>query len=119
MNQIEQLLEQMATQNFAVIRLLARLNLSSEKVESILTKKRSKSNAVKFISAYNLCDGKTPASQIAERFGIDQGNFCRDLQHWEGCGILIKMSSAKEVFPFALFPIIANNRKGAKDDGQN
>ena len=70
-----------------IIRLLGRLTFTHEEIKEIVV--GSKRKKLPWIQAYNLCDGKhLEQGDIAEKAGIDGGDFSRALQEWERVGIV-------------------------------
>jgi hypothetical protein len=41
--------------------------------------------------AFNLCDGKTAQGDIANKAGIDAGNFSRMVSRWEKLGVVFRI----------------------------
>jgi hypothetical protein len=70
------------------------------------------------ISAYNLCDGKTPQGAIAKKVKLDTGNFSRSVTRWIEAGVVIRVGA--DQFPLHVYPLTKppapNGRKGIQDN---
>jgi hypothetical protein len=87
----ENLLDEIRTQNFVVIELLARLNWSPEELSSVVTK--NKRDPAAYLRAYNDLDGKTTGKDIGKAIGVSQQAAAVVLKGWLELGIVINMGS--------------------------
>jgi hypothetical protein len=86
-----------------IISLFARQVLDPEKVKERITKgARDKARTVK---CFNLCDGKTSITDIAEAAKMDQGGVSRQVDSWEKDGFVFKIEDGQKTYPKALIRI--------------
>jgi hypothetical protein len=57
----------------------------------------------KQIAAYNLCDGKTPQSDIGKRAKLDNGSPSRSISRWIEVGVVIRVG--REQHPMHIYPL--------------
>jgi len=65
----------------------------------------------KQIRAYNLCDGTLTQNKVAEKVGLDQGNFSRSVNRWVKGGIMFRFEEGNEVRLLHVYPIGENSNK--------
>jgi hypothetical protein len=61
------------------------------------------SGGKKQIQAYNLCDGRTPQSEIGKRLKLDKGSLSRSISRWIEAGIVFRVGP--EELPLHLYPV--------------
>lgn len=86
-----------------IISLLARQVLDPEKVKESITK--GAKDKKRIIECFNLCDGKTSMTDIAEIAKMDGGGLSRQVDSWEKDGYVFKIKDGKKTFPKALIRI--------------
>ncbi len=84
----------------AIFATVGRNAFSSEAVLSIVAPRE---NSEKNLAAYNLCDGKTPRIEIAQRAKLDASNFNKALARWVEAGIVVRVG--KDEHPLHVYPI--------------
>jgi DNA-binding MarR family transcriptional regulator len=57
----------------------------------------------KQLAAYNLCDGKTPQTEIGKRANLDQGNLSRSIARWIEAGIMVRVG--RDEHPMHVYPL--------------
>jgi DNA-binding MarR family transcriptional regulator len=88
----------------AIFHLLGRKTFTEEELKNIVSPRSTKNNNQ--IKAYNFCDGKLNQSEIADKAGIDRGNFSRVVTRWVDSGILVRMDEdSTDVKLLHLYPI--------------
>jgi hypothetical protein len=60
----------------------------------------------KQLRAYNLCDGRTPQSEIGKRVQLDKGYLSRSISRWIDVGIMTRVGA--DLHPMHIYPL----RKG-------
>lgn len=65
----------------------------------------------KQITAYNLCDGKTPQSEIGKRVKLDKGSLSRSISRWIEAGVVVRVGA--EQHPMHIYPLSKDNLKAS------
>lgn len=55
------------------------------------------------IDAYNLCDGRTPQSEIGKKAKLDKGNLSRSISRWMEAGIVFRVGP--DQYPMHIYPL--------------
>lgn len=96
-------LEELIRQNELVISLLGRIAFENDELKVLIQKGAKK--PAQILSAYNLCDGQTPITDIATKAGIAQSSLTEAVEKWERSGIVFKRMRGAEVLPLRLFEV--------------
>jgi hypothetical protein len=67
----------------------------------------------KKLAAYNLCDGKTPQSDIAKKAKLDKGPLSRALVGWIEAGIVVRVGT--DQLPLHVYPLSKESLEPSKD----
>jgi len=86
-----------------IISLLARQTLDQKEIKETITK--GARDKKRLITCFNLCDGKTPLTEIAKAGKMDPGNLSRQVESWENDGYVFKIRDGQKTFPKALIRI--------------
>jgi len=57
----------------------------------------------KQVLAYNLCDGRTPQSEIGKKAKLDKGSLSRTISRWVEAGIVVRLGA--EQLPLHVYPL--------------
>jgi DNA-binding MarR family transcriptional regulator len=95
----------------AILATVARQTYSPAELASIVAVGASKEKQWK---AYNLCTGDLRQSEIANKAGLDGGNFSRTLARWVDAGVVVRVQEGGEPRPVHLYPIPESAIKAAK-----
>jgi DNA-binding HxlR family transcriptional regulator len=57
----------------------------------------------KQLAAYNLCDGKTPQTEIGKRAKLDKGSLSRSISRWIEAGIVVRVG--RDQYPLHVYPL--------------
>src|SRR5262245_21360453 len=57
----------------------------------------------KQIRPYNLCDGRTPQSEIGKKVQLDKGSLSRSISRWIDAGII--MRAGDDEHPMHIYPL--------------
>jgi predicted transcriptional regulator len=57
----------------------------------------------KNLKAYNLCDGRTPQHEIAQRAKLDKGQLSRAITKWIEAGVVVRVGD--EELPLHVYPL--------------
>lgn len=101
--ELVEILTEIKFQYDIIISLLARKIFDAEKVREDITK--GAKDKKRLVKCFNLCDGKTTLTDIAQTAKIDQGGLSRQVDSWEKDGYVIKMKIGQKTFPKALIRI--------------
>ena len=95
--------EYVQKQNELIISLLGRIAFKNDELKSLVTKGSKKPSEM--VCAYNLCDGTTGITEIANKADVAQSSLTAAVDKWERLGIILKKKKGKEVLPLRLFEI--------------
>jgi hypothetical protein len=70
----------------------------------------------KQLIAFNLCDGKTPQSEIGKKAGLDKGNLSRSISRWIEIGIIVRVGP--EQYPMHIYPLSTDGPKTMRKIGK-
>jgi hypothetical protein len=84
----------------AILATTARGGFSHSDIYKIVATRAASS---KHILAYNLCDGKTPQTDIGKKAKLDAGNFSRSIGRWIEAGVVVRVGP--EQYPLHVFPL--------------
>jgi DNA-binding MarR family transcriptional regulator len=73
-----------------------------------------RSDSIKQIAAYNLCDGQHSQAQIATKTGLDSSNLSKAISRWVDLGIVIKVGEGSDLKPVHVYPLPAPKPEKAK-----
>ena len=74
-----------------LVQIIGRAAMPIDKVYEIVGRK------TKYQKAFNLCDGSKNLSDIAQKGGIDQGNFSRAVKRWVENGVVFPIDDGNEL----------------------
>jgi hypothetical protein len=98
----------------AILGLVGRQAISPAEVAKIVA---PQGKGTKQVVAYNLCDGKTPQSEIVKKAKLDRGNFSRTVARWIEAGIVMRIG--EEQHPLHIYPLsseaIKHHQKVGRD----
>lgn len=57
----------------------------------------------KQLVAYNLCNGRTPQTEVGKQAKLDKGNLSRSIAQWIEAGITVRVG--EEQYPMHLYPL--------------
>ncbi len=57
----------------------------------------------KQIHAYNLCDGRTPQSEVGRKAKLDKGSLSRSISRWIEAGVMFRIGADQH--PAHLYPL--------------
>ena len=84
----------------AILSVLGRQALPPAEIVKIVS---PTSGGRKQIKAYNLCDGRTPQSEVGKKAQLDKGNLSRSISRWIEAGIIFRVGL--EQYPMHLYPL--------------
>ena len=64
------------------------------------------------LDAYNLCDGKTPQTEIGKKARLDKGSLSRTIAHWIESGIVVRVG--KDQHPMHVYPLTKRDMRSPK-----
>lgn len=97
-NELKQLL-------LILVNVIARGTFPEDRLRKIITPTKSPE---KYLSAYNLCDGKHSQTEIAAQVGLDKGNLSRVMDRWVSSGVIFEIGEGSQVKLLHLYPIAPN-----------
>lgn len=83
----------------SLIHVIGRAAIKLEEVQDAV------GTGVKQIRAYNLCGGTLTQTEIADKIGLDKGNFSRLVDRWVKSGIVFRFEEGNQVKLLHVFPI--------------
>jgi len=95
--------EELIKQNELIISLLGRIAFENDELKTLIVKGSKKPKQI--LSAYNLCDGQTTITAIANEVDIAQQSLTEAVKKWDELGIIIKKTKSNEVLPRRLFEV--------------
>lgn len=84
----------------AILATIARTTFPPRALVKIVT---PVSGSDKQLAAYNLCDGRTPQSEISKKAKLDTGNLSRSIARWIEAGVVVRVG--KEQHPLHVYPL--------------
>jgi DNA-binding MarR family transcriptional regulator len=60
---------------------------------------------IKYLRAFNMCDGTMGQGEIAARAKLDRGNFSRTVARWIEAGIVFRLGEGREATLLHVYPL--------------
>lgn len=84
----------------ALLATVGRAAFPPEEIRKIVA---SANGGAKQVAAYNLCDGRTPQSEIGKKTKLDKGSLSRTITRWVDAGIVFRVGA--EQLPLHIYPL--------------
>jgi hypothetical protein len=62
------------------------------------------------LTAYNMCDGETPQTEICKKTKIQKGNLSRLITRWVEAGVMVRLGPDR--LPLHIYPLSKSAMKG-------
>ncbi len=93
--------------------ILSTVGRSAFRPKDILAVIAPRTDSAKQVTAYNMCDGKTPQSDICKKVKLDSSNFSKSLANWIEAGVVVRVGA--EQLPLHIYPLSKENQKVTKE----
>ncbi len=94
----------------AILATVARQTFPPLEIVSIVAPQK---NSIKWLKAYNLCDGTLTQAEIAKTGQVDAGDLSKKIKKWIDAGILIRLADGNSERPIHVYPLADDILKGA------